>query len=393
LVKLLIFLMFPLLLFASQVNNLRWKSDDTYLQFLQNHNLPLKSLYYNLNTSNQQAVDEIHKGAHYQILEDNNGTVEQVLIPISDELQIHIAKDKNTTIFELIPIVSVTKQEGFVITINNSPYNDILNETHSKKLAQIFMDGFKKSVNFKHDIHKGDKVVMVYEQKYRLSHPFSMPKLDAAMMQLGKKRHFVYDFQSNYYNQKGHQIRGFYFIRPVKGGWISSGFSLHRWQPVLHIYRPHYGVDYAVIVGTPIHAAATGRVVYAGKLRGYGNVIKIRHDNQYLTLYAHQKRFHRGIKRGALVKQGEVIGYVGLTGITTGAHLHFGIYRYGRAIDPLHVVQKTTKYLTGKKRKAFLVYKKKMDKSISKYLSNNTPAPLLKPFKSIYYKNDRITRN
>jgi len=392
-VRLLVLLMLPLFLFASQVHYLRWKGGDTYLQFLQNHDLPLKPLYYNLNTSNQQAVDEIHKGVHYQILEDSNGSVEQVLIPISDELQIHIIKDKNSTTFELIPIISVTKREGFVITIKNSPYNDILNETHSKKLAQIFMDGFKKSINFKRDIHKNDKIVMVYDQKYRFDHPFSMPKLDVAMMQLGKKRHFVYDFKSNYYNEKAHQIRGFFFIRPVKGGWISSGFSLHRWQPILHIYRPHFGVDYAVVVGTPIHAAAAGKVIYAGKVRGYGNVIKIRHDNEYVTLYAHQKRFHRGIRRGSWVKQGQVIGYVGLTGITTGAHLHFGVYRYGRAINPLHVVQKTTKYLTGKKRKVFFAYKKKMDANIKKYFQDNTPPPLIKPFKPIYYLNDKLSVN
>lgn len=388
-VRLLVLLMVPLFLFAAQVHHLRWEGGKTYLQFLQDHNLPLKPLYYNLDSSSQQAVDEIHKGVHYQILEDSNGTVEQVLIPINDELQIHIIRDKNATAFELIPIVSETKREGFVVTIKNSPYNDILHETHSKKLAQIFMDGFKKSINFKRGIHKGDKVVMVYEQKYRFGHPFSMPTLYAGMIQLRKKRHFVYDFKGNYYNKKGQQIRGYYFIRPVKGGWISSGFSLRRWQPVLHIYRPHFGVDYAVVVGTPIHATASGRVIFVGKLRGYGNVIKIRHDSEYMTLYAHQKRFARGIRRGKWVKQGQVIGYVGLTGITTGAHLHFGVYRYRRAINPLHVVQKTTKHLRGKRRKEFFAYKKKMNVMIRQYLQDNTPPPVTKLFKPLYYLNNK----
>ena len=387
-VRLLVLLMLPLLLAASQVKYLRWKSGETYLQFLQNHHLPLKPLYYNLDADNQQAVEEIREGVHYQILEDSNGTVEQVMIPISDELQIHIIKNKKSAIFKLIPIISTTKREGFVITIENSPYYDIVQKTHSKKLAQIFIDSFKKSINFKRDIHKGDQIVMVYDQKYRFGHPFSMPELVVAMMQVGHKRHLVYDFNGRYYNQKGHQIQGFFFIRPVKGGWISSGFSLRRWQPILHVYRPHFGVDYAVVIGTPIHAAAAGRVIYEGWMRGYGNVIKIKHDDGYVTLYAHQKRFRHGVKRGEWVKQGQVIGYVGVTGLSTGPHLHFGVYRYGRAMNPLLVVQKTTKYLVGKKKKAFIAYQKKVDKSMEKYLTDNTPPPLIKPFQPVYYLDD-----
>jgi len=138
-------------------------------------------------------------------------------------------------------------------------------------------------------------------------------------------------------------FQGFIFIRPVKGGWISSTFSLRRWQPILHIYRPHFGVDYAVVIGTPIHAAASGKIIYAGWIRGYGNVIKISNGDGYVTLYAHQKHFKRGIRVGKYVKQGQTIGYVGVTGLSTGPHLHFGVYRYGRAINPELVVQKATK--------------------------------------------------
>jgi len=224
---------------------------------------------------------------------------------------------------------------------------------------------------------------MIYDQKYRFGHVFSMPKLLAAMVQTGKTKHYVYNFHGRYYDSRGHQLQGFIFIRPVKGGWISSTFSLRRWQPILHIYRPHFGVDYAVVIGTPIHAAASGKIIYAGWIRGYGNVIKISNGDGYVTLYAHQKHFKRGIRVGKYVKQGQTIGYVGVTGLSTGPHLHFGVYRYGRAINPELVVQKATKRLWGKARKSFIAYKEKMDKNIDRYILNNTPPPVIKPFKSM----------
>jgi murein DD-endopeptidase MepM/ murein hydrolase activator NlpD len=386
--SLLFLFAFSFILSAAQVKYLRWPNNETYLQFLQKHDLPLKPLYYDLDDSDQQSIEEIRQGVHYQMLVDSNGTAEQVLIPISDELQVHITRTKKSATFKLIPIRYKVKQEGFVLTIKNSPYQDILEETHSKKLAQIFIDSFKKSIDFRHDIHKGDKIVMVYNQKYRFGHPFSMPELLAVELITGKRKHLVYQFEGRYYNEKGHQIQGFFFIRPVKGGWISSGFSLRRWQPILHIYRPHYGVDYAVVVGTPIHAAASGRVIFAGQLRGYGNVIKIRHSDGYMTLYAHQRRFRRGIHRGVHVKQGEVIGYVGVTGLTTGPHLHFGVYHYGRAINPLLVVQKKTRRLYGKEQHKFIAYRDKMNGMLAGYIKSKTPPPLIKPFQSVYYVNN-----
>ncbi len=379
-IRFLIILILPIIAFASQVQYLRWDGN-SYLKFLQENHLPLKQLYYNLSGDNQRAIAEIQKGTHYQVLKDSNGTVEQVLIPISDELQIHIVKNNIHSTFKLIPIISTTKQEGFVLHINNSPYYDILKDTNSRSLASIFLDSFKKSINFKRDIHKGDKVVMVYDQKYRFGHVFSMPKLLAAMVQTGKTKHYVYNFHGRYYDSRGHQLQGFIFIRPVKGGWISSTFSLRRWQPILHIYRPHFGVDYAVVIGTPIHAAASGKIIYAGWIRGYGNVIKISNGDGYVTLYAHQKRFKRGIRVGKYVKQGQIIGYVGVTGLSTGPHLHFGVYRYGRAINPELVVQKATKRLWGKAKKSFIAYKEKMDKNIDRYILKNTPPPVIKPFK------------
>jgi len=195
---------------------------------------------------------------------------------------------------------------------------------------------------------------MVYTQKYRLGSPFGMPELLVGMIEMRGKRHSVYlNSDERYYDDKGRQVEGFLLSRPVRSGRVSSGFTLRRFHPILKRYRAHLGVDYAAPRGTPVVAAGSGTVIFAGRTRGYGNLIKVRHGDGYVTLYAHLKAFKRGIRSGKPVKQGQVIGYVGSTGLSTGPHLHFGLYKNGRAINPARVVQVTTKQLGGKALQAF----------------------------------------
>jgi murein DD-endopeptidase MepM/ murein hydrolase activator NlpD len=374
-------------LFSSSVERYRWKSGETYLTFLEKEKLPLKRLYYELDKDDQRLTEEMRAGIHYQILKDANNSIEQVLLPLNDELQIHIFKDKNNAYtFEAIPIISETKTEAFHTTITSSPMYNILKETGSKKLAQIFVSSFKNSLNFKNDIRKGDELVMIYEQKYRLGQPFSMPKLKAAMIEMRKKRHYIYlNDDGRYYDEKGHEVEGFLLARPVRGARISSYFTKRRWHPVLHKWKAHLGVDYAARRGTPVRAAGSGRVVYAARMGSYGNLIKIRHADGYETRYAHLKSFRRGIHRGKYVKKGQVIAYVGSTGRSTGPHLHFELRKRGRAINPLRVVQVTTKKLHGKAKKAFLRLKKNYDQSIELHLNNKTAYKKLPPFENMSY--------
>jgi murein DD-endopeptidase MepM/ murein hydrolase activator NlpD len=374
-------------LFSSSVERYRWKSGETYLTFLEKEKLPLKKLYYDLDKDDQRLTEEMRAGIHYQILKDANNSIEQVLLPLNDELQIHIFKDKNNAYtFEAIPIISETKTEAFHTTITSSPMYNILKETGSKKLAQIFVSSFKNSLNFKNDIRKGDELVMIYEQKYRLGQPFSMPKLKAAMIEMRKKRHYIYlNDDGRYYDEKGHEVEGFLLARPVRGARISSYFTKRRWHPVLHKWKAHLGVDYAARRGTPVRAAGSGRIVYAARMGSYGNLIKIRHADGYETRYAHLKSFRRGIHRGKYVKKGQVIAYVGSTGRSTGPHLHFELRKRGRAINPLRVVQVTTKKLHGKAKKAFLRLKKNYDQSIELHLNNKTSYKKLPPFENMSY--------
>ena len=166
---------------------------------------------------------------------------------------------------------------------------------------------------------------------------------------------------------------------------ISSYFSKRRFHPVLHKWKAHLGVDYAARRGTPVHAAGDGVVIYAARAGTYGNLVRIRHSDGYETRYAHLKSFRRGIHRGSHVKKGQVIAYVGTTGRSTGPHLHFELRKRGRAINPLRVVQVTTKKLHGKEYKKFLKLKKKYDKEVQTQLNTTTPFVKPKPFESQCY--------
>lgn len=372
--RFLVFFIFTISLYSSEIDSFRWPSGTSYLMFLEKHALPVDRLYYDLDRDDQKLTEEILSGVNCQILKTEAGEIKQILIPMNDELQIHIYKDKGKYFFEAIPIISETRREAFTLKIKHSPYLDIMNQTGSKKLAQIFVANFKHSLNFKRDLRVGDTLVMIYDQKYRLGVPFSMPILKAAMIELNGKKHYMYlNDDDRYYNAKGNEVEGFLLAKPVRGARISSRFTKRRFHPVLKKYRAHLGVDYAARRGTPILAAGSGRVIFAGRTRGYGNLIKIRHSDGYVTLYAHQKSFRRGMKKGKYVKKGHTIGYVGNTGLSSGPHLHFGLYKHGRAINPLRVVQVTTKKLKGKEYKKFVKLKNNYDESLNLHIANSTP--------------------
>lgn len=224
---LLLFFIFFTTLFGSKVDSFRWPDGISYLMFLEKHKLPVQELYYDLDKDDQKLLEEVRAGTNCQVVKEDNGEVTQTLIPMNDELQIHLYKYNGKHHFEVIPIISETKREAFVLEIEHSPYYDILKATGSKKLAQIFVANYRYSLNFKRDLRKGDKLVMMYDQKYRMGKPFSMPLLKAAMIEMRGKKHYIYHNTKDdrYYNAKGHEVEGFLLARPVKNARISSYFT------------------------------------------------------------------------------------------------------------------------------------------------------------------------
>jgi murein DD-endopeptidase MepM/ murein hydrolase activator NlpD len=355
-------------LFSASVEHFKWENGETYSGFLERHNLPRNELLHDLNGDDAKLIEEVRAGFNCHMLKSSSGEIEQILIPMNDELQLHIYKTQKSYAFEAIPIISETRVESLSLKIQTNPSVDIKNLTGSYNLVSIFSNAYKKSLDFT-ALQKGDNLVMIYEQKYRLGKPFSMPTLLVGMIETNKKPNYIYlNKDELYYDKDGKQIEGFLLSQPVSGARISSRFTKRRFHPILKRWKAHTGVDFAARRGTPIKAAGSGTVSFVGWKGGYGKTIQIKHTDGYVTLYAHQKSFRNGMKRGKSVKQGQVIGYVGNTGRSTGPHLHFGLYKNGTPIDPLKVVQITTKKLKEKERKAFIELRDNYNKEVATIL-------------------------
>lgn len=360
-------------LFSASVEEYRWQRGATFLSFLEKLHLPLHDLYYNLDTDDQRLTTEMSPGVKYQILKGRDGEIQQILLPLNSDLQLHIYKDNRGKYhLEAIPIIVDMRKEGFTLKITSSPNYNILKATHSKNLAHIFVSSFRNSLDFKNNIRRGDRLVMIYDQAYRLGNKFSMPILKVSMIETRGKKNYIYlNYDGNYYDAEGKRVEGFLLDAPVKYSRISSYFTKRRWHPILKRWKAHLGVDFAARRGTPIKAAGSGKIIYAARAGSYGNLVKIRHGDGYETRYAHMKSFRKGIRYGKFVKKGQVIGYVGTTGRSTGPHLHFELRKNGVALDPLKVVRITTKKLRGNKRKKFMALCKKYNKEVDYILDKN----------------------
>lgn len=367
-------------MFGMVAEERKWDKGLSLLKFLEQNQMPT-DIYYDLDKHDKELAEEIMTGVKYHVLiDEESGVVHQVLIPISEEMQIHITKPNGHYDLKMTPILYQEYEESLVVEVQHSPYQDIVRLTENKRLARAFLDAYKRSINFRREVQKGDRLVIVYDQKYRLGQRFGDPVIKASLMETNRRENYVFLFDDGrYYNQKGKEIEGFLLTTPVRYSRISDHFTMRRWHPVLKRYRPHLGIDYAAPRGTPVKAAGDGKVVFKGRKGGYGNTVKVKHDYGYTSLYAHLSKFRRGIYNGKWVKKGQVIGYVGSTGMSTGPHLHFGLYKNGKARNPAKTIRVAKRALNGHKKKQFIAMKEKYSKQIkSTIIANLIPRKIEK---------------
>jgi murein DD-endopeptidase MepM/ murein hydrolase activator NlpD len=255
---------------------------------------------------------------------------------------------RHFVVFDLRDSINVYESEKEVVVrenqksaiIDQSLYVSLMNVEATPELAIKLSEIFAWQIDFYH-LQKNDNFKVIYDELYVDNKFFAIGTIKAAIFSHRGKDYYAIPFTQDsvyqYFDEDGNSLRKAFLKAPLEFGRISSRYSKSRLHPVLKVRRPHHGVDYAAPVGTPIRTTGDGVVADIGYNGGAGKFIKIRHNSVYTTMYLHLSRYAKGIKKGTTVQQGQVIGYVGNTGLSTGPHLDYRFYVNGSPVDPLKV--------------------------------------------------------
>lgn len=234
----------------------------------------------------------------------------------------------------------LVKEEKISAIIDQSLYVSLMESDASPELAIKLSQIFAWQIDFYH-LQKGDNFKVIYEELFVDGKFFSIGQINTAYFNHNRKEFYAIPFLQDsvfqYFDENGNSLRKAFLKAPLEFGRISSRYSKSRLHPVLKTHRPHLGVDYAAPVGTPVRTTGDGIVIEAGYNKGSGKFIKIKHNSVYTTMYLHLSKYAKGIKKSVRVKQGQVIGYVGSTGLSTGPHLDYRFFVNGNPVDPLKV--------------------------------------------------------
>ncbi len=292
--------------------------------------------------------------AQYFIYEPNE--VEYVVYDLRGELA--ITKEKRE-------VEIVERMIGGVI--ENSLFDAILAAGGSAQLVNHFADIYAWRLDLNR-IQPGDKFKLVYEEKLVNGNSIGFGKIKSAYFEHEGEPLFAIAFEqgnrTGYYDQNGKSLKKAFLREPLEFSRISSRFSKSRFHPVQKRYKPHLGTDFAARRGTPIRTVGDGVVLEAAFTRGNGYYVKIRHNKTYATQYLHMSKFAKGIRRGARVKQGQTIGYVGSTGLATGPHLCYRFWKNGRQVDALRVKLPLAEPISRKNKTAFASLKEETMKKM-----------------------------
>lgn len=286
-------------------------------------------------------VRYLRSGKPYAMFCENNDTAKVARYMVYQSSPVHY------TVFDFTDSVQVYTGEKEVETrirevsgdINSSLYEALMKQDAPVGLAIKLADVYAWTIDFFH-IQKGDYFKAIYEEKYIDDSVFvGVGRILACNFNHGERDFYSFYYEKDekykdYFDEEGECLRKAFLRAPLNYSRISSRYSPRRYHPVLKRVKAHLGTDYAAAHGTPIMSTADGEVIAASYTRGNGNYVKIRHNSTYTTQYLHMSRFAKGMKTGKIVKQGEVIGYVGSTGLATGPHVCYRFWKNGRQVDP-----------------------------------------------------------
>lgn len=289
-------------------------------------------------------LTRIYPGDELHLLIDANGSLQGLRYEMSETKVLHLTRSADAGYQSQIETITlerrVVEAEG---RISSSLFNAAIDAGLDHSLTMELAAIFAWDIDFALDIRRNDRFVVIYEELYRDGEKVRNGNILAAeFINRGDRfralRFETAEGESNYYTPDGRSMRKAFLRTPTDFTRVSSDFNPNRVHPVYGTKRPHRGTDYAAPPGTPIKAAGDGKIIERGRKGGYGNTVVLQHGTRYTTLYAHMRSFANGHSVGDRVKQGEIIGYVGSTGVSTGPHLHYefrvdGVHRNPRTVD------------------------------------------------------------
>lgn len=290
---------------------------------------------------------------------------------------VYVVNEIDHVVFDLRDSIKVTEEKK-PYTVKEVVARGEIKDNLSKDLIALGFDeniGYNTADVFESQIDFAalqplDKFEILYEQIYVEGKPSMIGKILAAKINHRKKDHFAFLYEkekaNSYYNENGGGMLGMFLTAPIKFRYrISSKYSKNRYHPVLHRSKAHLGTDFAAAHGTPIQSTAHGVVIEAGYRGGNGNYVKIKHSGTYTTQYLHMSRIAKGMKRGAKVSQGQVIGFVGSTGLATGPHVCYRFWKNGKQVDPFREKNQATQSLSKKYKSDFNVVRDSLLKKLN----------------------------
>lgn len=293
--------------------------------------------------------------------------------------------------------VTKTPELGFNISIQQKPIETRSNQAFGLIKNSLFLTGqdiglsekvimelanlFGWDIDFALDIRTNDSFTLIYEEQFADGKKYSDGDIVAAKFMNAGREYTAFRYETSrgidYFDVEGYSIRKAFLRSPVDFARISSHFNLKRRHPILHTIRAHKGVDYAAARGTPVKATGDGKVIFSGKKGGYGKTIILKHGERYTTLYAHLKGMAKGMRNGKRVKQGQIIGYVGSSGLATGPHLHYEFRENGVHVNPVTVPLPKAEPINTKYKDNFIAHAEKLEHKLNLIKSQALPVAMV----------------
>jgi murein DD-endopeptidase MepM/ murein hydrolase activator NlpD len=300
---------------------------------------------------------QLRPGAIYRFVFAPGGALHRLDLRIDRDRRLIVRRHEAGFRARLLETEFARRSRRIAACIESSPWEALSEVGEDPSLTTTMAEVLAAQVDFYTDIHGGDCFDAVVTVDERPDGSYLTVSLEAVRLDLASKIHEAYHFSGDaerfdYYDAEGRSLRRRFLRSPLKFTRVSSGFGL-RVHPIPRPRRAHQGVDYAAPTGTPVQASGDGVVLQAGRNGGHGLYVKLRHGEEYYTSYSHLSRIAPGVKRGTPVNQGQVIGYVGSTGMSTGPHLDYRFMKDGRYVDPLSTDLPTAEPLAGAELAAF----------------------------------------